>query len=116
MMREELAELLLGAGTVEDCERAERALERWMQDHPEDHSMRETARGLSLFRLDSPNEPSAPRRPTVQDAPESEQAYYLSCEYAESFERDVRTAMERLGCDYSAARDLVMSYRPAPVP
>src|SRR5437764_15326447 len=103
MTRDEVAELLLGARTAEEYDRAERALESWMLDHPDDHSMRDAARALGLFRLAPPHEPASSRRPSLEDVAEAERAYYMSPEYAMSFDQDVQAAMARFGWDYAEA-------------
>ena len=107
MTREEVVELLLSARTAEEYDGAEGALDAWMQQHPDDHTIRDAARGLTLFRLDPLDEPSGPTRPTLDDIPEAERAYYTSPEYAASFEDDVRAAMERFAWDYAEAYDFV---------
>src|SRR5690242_9227890 len=97
MDREKVIDLLLRARTADECEKAGKALDLWMRAHPDDHTMRDAAEYLDLVQLGPGDELGHPKRPTVEDLPESERVYFTSPDYAVSFEDDVRAAMERFG-------------------
>ena len=50
MTRDEVADLVLGARTLDECAAAEQALRRWIERHPDDVAMQEIGERLAMMQ------------------------------------------------------------------
>jgi hypothetical protein len=110
LTRDEVARLVLGAGTLDECAIAELALRRWVEQHPDDIAMQEAGEGLAMMQdaLSGPDEPPAGVDLNELRTPRRAHAYSIS------FEDEVALVQDELGYDEPTAREFVLSYRPGP--
>jgi hypothetical protein len=50
MDRDTVIRIVLGAGTLEECDHAEAVLREWMREHPRDHGVLEGGEQLMMTR------------------------------------------------------------------
>src|SRR5205823_3952215 len=118
MTRDQVARLVLGARSLEECCVAECALREWMEQHPNDVGMQEIGEGLAMMQdalssSESCVEPA--RNGRTGNTPDEHPAEGASeADFGLSFEEEVRLTQAEFGWSEQEARAFVLSYRPGP--